>query len=927
MSAAFLLYMSFARGLQGHACTTGVKRMSSKRKVLLIGWDAADWEHINPLLEAGLMPTLDQMINEGVMGNLATLEPILSPMLWNSVATGMLPEKHGILGFIEPDPVNGGVRPYTSTSRKVKALWNILTQAGLKSNIIGWWASHPAEPIDGCIVTNHFNGIKFVPNKGWHVAPGTIYPADRTAFLAQFRVLPQELTHEHIFPFIPHADRLDQQNDPSVQVFGRLLSECASMHAVATVVMQTEPWDFMAVYYDSIDHFCHTFMPFHPPKLPDVSDEEFELYKDVVTGAYRFHDLMLARLLELAGPETTVILCSDHGFQSRQLRPRAIPREPAGPAVWHREFGVFVAKGPGIKCDERVYGASLIDIGPTVLHAFGLPVGQDMDGRPLVEIYEQPRKVDVIPSWEEVPGQCGRHPPDTVMKREDSEELMQQFVALGYIEDPGDDKEKAAENAEIEAKYNLCRSLLWTHQSGKAVALMEDVCRRRPWETRFLNVLAHAYHASGYQRQAERLIHATYAGVANIPSHMKMLLGEIKLALRELQSALELFEQVGLQQQRTHHLHIRLGKTYLRLRRFADAEAAFRKALEVHEDAALAWQGLSTVYRRLGKNQETADAALTAVGLIHRLPEAHFNLGVALARSGDAARAIVALETALKFRPSMVHAHRWLAPLYATDPQQSDKATFHRLEVARLSLRDQGGTVDSKEQAQLLFDLPDIPAFEERLKILNRERPMPTGNKAKSGKSFVLVSGLPRSGTSLMMQMLEAGGMPIMTDRKRAADVDNPRGYYEWEELKQIAEKPELLDGEGMDRKAIKCLSMLLHKMPSHHDYKVIFMMRPIEEIVASQAKMIQRLETQGAQLEPHELMRGLSSHRDEILQWLKQVPHVQVLECDYPRLVRSPHDVLPQIVEFLGAELLPFGDNMLTVIEPGLYRQHPSPP
>ena len=146
--------------------------MSSKRKVLLIGWDAADWEHINPLLEAGLMPTLDQMINEGVMGNLATLEPILSPMLWNSVATGMLPEKHGILGFIEPDPVNGGVRPYTSTSRKVKALWNILTQSGLKSNIIGWWASHPAEPIDGCIVTNHFTGIKFVPNKGWQVADG-----------------------------------------------------------------------------------------------------------------------------------------------------------------------------------------------------------------------------------------------------------------------------------------------------------------------------------------------------------------------------------------------------------------------------------------------------------------------------------------------------------------------------------------------------------------------------------------------------------------------------------------------------------------------------------------------------------------------------------------------------------------------------------
>ncbi|MHB0961249.1 MAG: alkaline phosphatase family protein [Pirellulaceae bacterium] len=896
--------------------------MSSKRKVLLIGWDAADWEHIDPLLEAGLMPTLDRMINEGVMGNLATLEPILSPMLWNSVATGMLPEKHGIHGFIEPDPVNGGARPYTSTSRKVKALWNILTQSGLKSNIIGWWASHPAEPIDGCIVTNHFTGIKYVPNKGWHVAPGTIYPADRTAFLSQFRVLPQELTHEHIFPFIPHADRLDQQNDSSVQVFGRLLSDCASMHAVATVVMETEPWDFMAVYYDSIDHCCHAFMPFHPPKLPHVSDEQFELYKDVVSGAYRFHDLMLARLLELAGPETTVLLCSDHGFQSRHLRPQWTPREPAGPAAWHREFGIFVAKGPGIKRDERVYGASLIDVGPTVLHAFGLPIGQDMDGRPLVEIYEQAGKIEVIPSWEDVPGPCGRHLPNTAMKKEDSEELMQQFVALGYIEDPGDDKEKAAENAEIESKYNLCRSLLWTNQSDKALVLMEDLCRRRPWETRFLNVLAHAYHASGYQRQAERLIGAMYPAAASIPTHMRMLLGEIKHALGELQSALELFQQVGQQQQRMPRLHIRLGRTYLRLRRFTDAEAAFRKALEVDEDAALAWQGLSTVYRRLGKNQETADAALTAVGLIHRLPEAHFNLGVALARSGDTARAIVALETALKFRPAMVQAHRWLSLMYATDPVQSHKATFHRLEVARRGLPGHRRTDAAKERREMLFDLPDIPSIEERLKILNQERPIPAAKQGKSGKSFVLVSGLPRSGTSLMMQMLAAGGMSIVTDGERAADIDNPKGYYEWEKLKQIAQKPELLDDETMNHKAIKCLSVLLKKMPPQHDYRVIFMMRPIEEIVASQAKMIQRLETEGAKLGPQELMRGLGSHRDETVRWLNQVPHMTVLECDYPTLVGSPRDVLPQIVEFVGAQLLPFPEKMLTVIEPELYRQ-----
>lgn len=98
------------------------------KKVLLIGWDAADWKLINPLLDQGLMPTLDDFVNHGVLGNLATLRPILSPMLWNSIATGKQPDKHGILGFMEPDPQTGAVRPTTSTSRRVKAIWNMLTQ-------------------------------------------------------------------------------------------------------------------------------------------------------------------------------------------------------------------------------------------------------------------------------------------------------------------------------------------------------------------------------------------------------------------------------------------------------------------------------------------------------------------------------------------------------------------------------------------------------------------------------------------------------------------------------------------------------------------------------------------------------------------------------------------------------------------------------
>jgi len=135
-------------------------------------------------------------------------------------------------------------------------------------------------------------------------------------------------------------------------------------------------WDFAAIYFDAIDHFSHGFMQYHPPRLDWVKEEDFELYKDVVNSAYDYHDLMLGRLLELAGPETTVILFSDHGFHPDHLQPKCVPNEPAGPAAEHRDFGIFVASGPGIKKDELVFGTSLLDIAPTVLSLFGLPLGR-----------------------------------------------------------------------------------------------------------------------------------------------------------------------------------------------------------------------------------------------------------------------------------------------------------------------------------------------------------------------------------------------------------------------------------------------------------------------------------------------------------------------------------------------------------------------
>jgi predicted AlkP superfamily phosphohydrolase/phosphomutase/tetratricopeptide (TPR) repeat protein len=476
------------------------------KKVLLIGWDAADWKIANPLIDEGLMPTLDDFINHGVIGNLATLRPILSPMLWNSIATGKRPDKHGILGFMEPDPQTGGVRPVTSTSRKVKAIWNILTQRGYKTHVLGWFAGHPAEPINGVSVSDLFPYAVGPLDKPWPLPPGAVYPEDKRDTFAKLRMHPAEVTEAAILPWIPLAAKIDQEKDKGLQSFAKILSENCSIHNAATWILQNEPWDFLAVYYNGIDHFCHGFMHYHPPKMEGIPEEKFEIYKDVVNGAYRFHDMMLQTLLDLAGPETTVSLVSDHGFHSDHLRPRGIPMEPAGPAVQHRQFGVVCMRGENVKQDERIYGATLLDVTPTILTLFGLPVGEDMDGRVLVQAFEEPPKIARIPSWEKEEGACGMHPADLRMDPAAAQAVLQQFVALGYIQPLSEDQEKAVATAVREQNYNLARAYMDARRYSDALTLLQELVEKNPDEARFMQHLAQSYLALGRRAEAKDLL-------------------------------------------------------------------------------------------------------------------------------------------------------------------------------------------------------------------------------------------------------------------------------------------------------------------------------------------------------------------------------------------------------------------------------------
>ena len=904
---------------------------SPARRILLIGWDAADWQMIDPLIEEGRMPHLARLIEGGVMASLATLHPIVSPMLWTSIATGKTADKHGIHGFTERDP-GGGARMATSTSRRAKALWNIFQQAlGWRCHVVAWWASYPAEPLDGVTVASQFFNARREAGK-WQMPPHAVHPPGVARELLPLLVDIAEIDDSLVLPFIPHAAGIDQKNDDRLETFSRLLADCCSVQAVATGLMERGDWDFTAVYFDAIDHFAHGFMPFHPPRMEHVPEADFEVYKDVMNGVYQLHDMMLGSLVERAGPETTIVLCSDHGFQSRGSRPHGNPREPAGPVLWHREFGILVMNGPGLKRDERIYGATLLDVAPTLLTLAGLPVGRDMDGKPLLEALLDPATPEPIPSWEDVPGRDGRHPPgyEPAGTEGSSDELLRQFAALGYINDPGEDREKAGADAERENQYNLAAVYLSTGHWDPAVGLLEGLVAGYPWETRYIHQLANAYLKAGQFRAAHELLDRAYPlGTLDVPPPIVVLhlWAKAKLRLRDFQAAAEYLHYATEHMLVSSGLWVENGWLWLELGALRAAERAFRRAVELDADAASAFHGMAHIHLRRRENTEAIDAALQAVQRLYHLPRAHLCLGVALAREQRFDEALLAFQRAVQMNPEMIDGHRWLAAVYAVGRPDSLRAGVHRNLARRFSGERARKAAAKHTRAQARRPIPELPPASERERLGNMARPLPVP-AGTSGRTLVVVSGLPRSGTSLMMQMLAAGGLPPKTDGERTADEDNPEGYLEWEAIKRVAREPQLLDEPGLERQAIKVVTALLPSLPRGHRYKVIFMSRPVEEIVRSQAKMIARRGSVGAEQSEELLAPNLQKHRDDTLAGLRREPKVfEVLEVDYPALVADPATWATRVAEFVGADRLPQPERLAGAVRTDLHRNRAAAP
>lgn len=627
------------------------------------------------------LPHLQRLVREGVHADLATLTPCLSPLLWSSVATGKTADKHGILNFLEPDPERQDLRPVSSTSRKTKAVWNIAHQAGRRTVAVGWYASHPAEPVRGAVVSNLLSeGQPAQAGLPWPLPPGVVLPAALAGRVAAARVHSGQVPARLLARLVPRWTELGRQH-PQIASLARSLAQCLSVHQAAKELMQAEPeWDLAMVFHEAIDTLGHQFMQFLPPRMPHVARRELELFSRVMPGIYELLDELLGDLLHVAGPDTTVLLLSDHGFHTDHRRPVTTDLSPevraAVEASWHRERGILVLHGPGVRAGAAVQAPTLLDITPTALALLGLPAGRDMDGRVLEEALLQTAP-PALDSWDQEPGDDGGHSPDRRQDPFEAQDAVRQLIALGYLAPLPESAQARLDLARRETRFNLAAVHLSRGRPGTAAELFATLVEECPGESRYVTSLARAWLALGRLEEADQ---ALQRFLERAPDDLEA--NQVRLSLlvaaerfpEAVKLAIALASKPGTSDLSRAELAALTG-------RWEEAAAHARAWLSATPGDTAGGIALARAEIMLGQFDAGAEHCLDVLETQPEQCDAHHLLGVALAWLGDTEHAARSFEVVLALQPGRVEALQFLSALHrhAGNPEAA-RASDGRLE-------------------------------------------------------------------------------------------------------------------------------------------------------------------------------------------------------------------------------------------------------
>jgi predicted AlkP superfamily phosphohydrolase/phosphomutase len=352
-------------------------------QVTILGIDGATWRVIDPLLARGELPNLQHLIDSGVRAPLRSERPLISPAIWTTIATGASREQHGIRRFAK-----SGAGLVSTRDRQVPALWTLASRQGLRSAVIGWWATYPAEAIEGAIVSERALKTR---EEDLHLR---FRGGLRAPELARLTHPPEalELLAATLFQM---PERTEGETDEDWLLTRVRAEDVAALATLAGLRDGMGPFDLELVLVRGVDPVSHTFWRYYEPdaaayaELPLMSEGEAARYASAVEDHYRFVDALLGDLPARSTSDRVTFVLSDHGFSAH------VETLPRGTVITghHKDAeavdGIFIAAGGPVRGGGgRATGASIYDIAPTVLHLLGLEVADTLAGSVLSEIFE-----------------------------------------------------------------------------------------------------------------------------------------------------------------------------------------------------------------------------------------------------------------------------------------------------------------------------------------------------------------------------------------------------------------------------------------------------------------------------------------------------------------------------------------------------------
>lgn len=405
--------------------------------MIVLGLDGMDPGAVDLLMSEGKLPHFAKLRQEGAYGRFLSSPPLLSPVIWTTIATGKTPDQHGIGHFTAIDKTTGEELPATSAMRRVKAVWKILSEKKKKVDVVGWWATWPAETVNGAIVSDHlcYHFLFGQGATGAATAQGLTYPPELAAKLAPLVRRPSDVTAAEAAPFIHvTAEELARPfsfND-DVSHFKWALATADTYRRIGLKLLGDDRPDVLMVYTEATDSVAHLFG--HVYRTPGLSGELLEQQKkfgDAVEQMYIYADRIVGDYMDAMGRDTTLVVLSDHGFKLGQIQddPSKSRDMRRVSEQFHNVEGILYLYGSRVKPHARLEQPKIVDITPTLLALTGIPAARDMPGRVLTEGLDLAVPGPLVASYET--GAGGSRPARDAAA---DPEVLERLRSLGYLD-------------------------------------------------------------------------------------------------------------------------------------------------------------------------------------------------------------------------------------------------------------------------------------------------------------------------------------------------------------------------------------------------------------------------------------------------------------------------------------------------------------